>query len=274
MLKTIKVPSANRNTVGRAHIHWQVSYNADKSVAQVEEQWKHCPLCTLPYPCNHVDAHQHAHNILERWKTYPSNPGSPLCVEFEASGFCSSFATRARCRFHHQIKELPIPFKRCKVCTLPVEKRCYVHNPPFGKKLAKSDQAIVIDGSDFDGRFAAGEIVAVASTSAQGYVYGLVVEASRKVRMYTVCTHIDKDGRFSKNTGQKSLGKLHTAEFRGWKRLQCVMDLLGTNHATLDAADAAEAAAATDANVEDVWNFDFVKVAQVTQVADEESDED
>jgi hypothetical protein len=254
---------ANRSTVAGQDIYWQVSYMKQiPPRRQIEESWKYCNLCTLKYPCQHVDAKQFAINTVNRWKTYPANPGNPLCIEFETSGFCTSFAARGHCHFHHDIEtkisELSIPWGRCKVCTLPCKTRCYIHSPPLGRKLRKEDQELVVDGANVQRRFALGEIVGVASASAGGYVYAVVVEASKHQRMYTVVTHLEDEGRFSKNTGQKSLGELYRAQYRGWKRYACVMNLLGITEESLLREEEAEKKGAE----EEEWSFDFV-VAKV-----------
>ena len=263
---------ANRNTVAGNNIFWQVSYCQEiPTRRQIEQAWLHCPKCTLPYPCQHVDAKQHALNTIERWKTYPANEGNPLCVEFESSGFCTSFAKRGYCRFHHEtelkIQELPIPFARCKICTASIKTRCYIHDPPLGKSLCKLDKKLVKDGSEVDRRFFVGEIVGVASASAGGYVYAIVVQASKQQRMYTICTHLAESGRFSKNTGQKSLGELHKSTYQNWRRQRSVMKLLNITEASLKKE-------AEEANTkEPEWSFDFV-VAEVGKVESEEDEED
>lgn len=159
---------ANRSTVAGNNIFWQVTYQKAVPHHRLNDQaYKYCPICTLPYPCQHVDAKQHSLNTVERWKSYPSNPKSVRCVEFDSSGFCTSFATRNCCGFHHETEKKIAEFKivdgRCKVCTLPSKSRCYIHDPPLGKKLCKVDRGIVVDGPNYEERFVVGEIVAVAS---------------------------------------------------------------------------------------------------------------
>ena len=227
----------------------------------VEHQWSHCPLCGIKYPCQHVSAKDFALKTVKRWESYPANLLEPQrCVEFDSSGFCTSFHMRGYCHFQHdkeeKINSLEIPWGRCKVCTLLNKKRCFVHDPPLGSKLSKADKSLVVDGSDVEERFAVGEIVGVASASAGGYVYSVVVQAASKVRMYTVATYLLEEGRFSKNTGHKSLGKLHGAQFRGWEWCPCVMELRGTTTASLKAAEVAKSKP-----VEDAWTFNFKEVA-------------
>ena len=88
-------------------------------------------------------------------------------------------------------------------------------------------------------------------------MYCLVVQANTKgSRMYTVATHLFEGGRFSKNTGHKSLGKLYGPQLRGWERFESVMKLLGTTEQSLDAAKKAKERKET--NEADEWSFDFV----------------
>ena len=192
---------ANRSTVAGNNIFWQVSYQ--KTVPhhrQIEQAYKYCPICTLPYPCQHVDAKQHSLNTVERWKSYPSNPESLRCVEFDSSGFCTSFATRNCCGFHHETEKKIAEFKivdgRCKVCTLPSKSRCYIHDPPLGKKLCKADRGIVVDGPNYEERFVVGEIVAVASAVSgcfdMFWKYSWVV----LLCVYTACSNIPSNISF------------------------------------------------------------------------------
>jgi hypothetical protein len=85
--------------------------------------------------------------------------------------------------------------------------------------------------------------------------------------MYTICTHLAESGRFSKNTGQKSLGELHKSTYQNWRRQRSVMKLLNITEASLKKE-------AEEANTkEPEWSFDFV-VAEVGKVESEEDEED
>ena len=268
---------ANQSTVAGNNMYWQVSYMKEVPPRRkVEQQWMHCPLCTLPYPCQHVDAKQYALNTVQRWESYPLNPSESICVEFESTGFCSSFAARGYCRLRHEteakIEKLTIPWKRCNVCTLPVKTRCYIHDPPLGRSLCKADRGLVVDGVKVNRRFLVGEIVGVASASAGGYVYSVVIQANRSSsRMYTLATYLHEDGRFSKNTGQKSIGKLHGAQFRGWNKFPSVVKFLQL-HSDGKSRTTEKSNNDSDNATNDEWTFDFVETQD--HVLDESDTDD
>jgi hypothetical protein len=260
---------ANTSTVAGNPVYWQRGF-VQRERASLAERCNVCPKCTLPYPCQHVSAKEHAELTRDRWATYPAHPDAALCVEFEHTGFCTNFARRQYCRFHHdaanKMAQLVIPLLRCEVCTLPVKKRCYVHNPPVGRKLCKEDRELVVDGTDVEERFVFGETVAIESASAGGYVYGVVVKANKKgSRMYTVCISFNQEGRFSGKCAHKSMGRLHQAQYPGLTERTCVQQFLGIQ-APLTAAEKRAAAAEARQRKKDAeqsWGgmFDNIKAA-------------
>lgn len=273
---------ANTSTVAGNPVYWQRGF-VERDRGTLAERSRVCPKCTLPYPCQHLSAKEYAERTRDRWATYPSHPDAELCVEFEHSGFCTNFARREYCRFHHdtadKIAQLVIPLLRCEVCTLPVKKRCYVHNPPLGKKLCKEDRELVVEGADVDERFVFGETVAIESASAGGYVYGVVVKANKKgSRMYTVCISFNQEGRFSAKCAHKSMGRLHQAQYPGLTEQTCVQQFLGIR-APLTAAE--RRAAATEARrrkkeAEQSWGgmFENIKAAEPQLENGDDSDSD
>ena len=272
---------ANRSTVAGNPIYWQRGF-VERDRGTLFERSTVCPLCTLKYPCQHVKAPEYAKMVRDRWAGYPANPTEPLCVEFEHTGFCTNFARRKYCRFHHdtseKISNLKIPLSRCEICTLPVKKRCFIHNPPIGKKLCKEDREIVVPGADVPERFIFGEIVAIESASAGGYVYGVVAKANTSgSRMYTVCINLNHDGRFSSKCSHKSLAKLHAAQYPHFTAQQCVQKFLGIA-APLTAAEKRAAAAEArrkKKEAEQNWGgmFDNIKIAEPQKV-DSSNDSD
>ena len=273
---------ANTSTVAGNPIYWQRGF-VHRDRGTLAERAQVCPLCTLQYPCQHVSARKYAEMTRDRWQTYPSQPGADPCVEFEHTGFCTSFARRNYCRLHHdistKIKQLVIPMHRCEVCTLPVKNRCYVHNPPVGRKLCKDDLELVVGGADVAERFDFGETVAIESAAAGGYVYGVVVKANKTgSRMYTVCTSLIQDGRFSEKVAHKSMGRLHKSQYPHLVDHACVQQYLGISAPLTAAERRAQVAEARrrKKEAEQSWGgmFDSIKVVEPVPDVDEDFDSD